>query len=144
MYHPHSLQLNPLLILSFKWKWHKLSETGSNVTSFKSSSAMWPAANSNTEPKSPASYSNYSADQLIDATEDWVKQRATITSGVVILDPDCLVRIIINNISDPWPVCAQPSSTGATTPSSSSFNPTSTLPVHPFNMLVVCVLQPVC
>ena len=70
------------------------------------------------------SYENYSADQLVGYIEDWVKQGATITIGVVIVtfDPDCPVTI--NDISDP--VCAQPS-TGATIPTSTSLvTPTST------------------
>ena len=50
------------------------------------------------------SYGNYSADQLVGYIEDWVKQGATFTTGVLVVmfDPDCPVRI--NDISDP--VCA--------------------------------------
>ena len=61
------------------------------------------------------SYKSYSADQLVGYIEEWVKQGATITSGVVIVtfDPDCPVRI--NDISDP--ACDQPSTSATPTPS---------------------------
>ena len=71
------------------------------------------------------SYGSYSADQLVGYIEDWVKQGAIITTGVVIVsfDPDCPVRI--NNINDP--VCAQPSTSAIIMPSTSAVSPSSTL-----------------
>ena len=81
------------------------------------------------------SYGNYSSNQLVGYIEDWVKQRATFTTGfsVVTFDPNCPVRI--NDISDP--VCTQPV-TGATIPTSASVViPTSTSTQSMPDMLVV-------
>ena len=67
------------------------------------------------------SYGSYSANQLVGYIEDWVKQGATVTSGVAIVtfDPDCPVRI--NDISDP--VCAQTlTSTASPTPTPCASN----------------------
>ena len=48
-----------------------------------------------------ASYGNHSANQLVGYIEDWVKEGATITTGVslVMFDSDCPVRI--GDVSDP-------------------------------------------
>ena len=80
------------------------------------------------------SYGNYSANHLLDYIEVWVKQGATITSGVVIVtfDPDCPVKI--NDVSDP--VCAQPSTSVVIPMSTSVVTPTLT-PSAPNTLAVI-------